>query len=639
MKHFTILLFTFFILLTLPDISTGAPADALKSTIKDKKKFPKKVIDRSPIQASSEMHSDPVIPDCNLKQDLIDEVMLARKNKGFNPFGIFSKNKKIIDIKSGEYKKSNLSIGEAKDIETRRIETNNLITNQPLQDYANAILECLKKASGVNNVPGSVYITLTDDYFAQSSADGNIFISPAWFTTDTSTESVIAMLLAHELAHVLLHHHELTMIKRLQNQLQYFWTVGASLRNKLEERKEKDNLTPQQYKEVQKMQLIIEASENILLPIIQREQEVDADALGFDLFRLAGYENADAANVFLGCLGATEKKAAEQRAQELATIEQQNTILVSDGKLGDALKLGISDALKTIKQSLAETHPDSAFRETSLGKYRAETWKRKKKPEKSKEPSADASSAENNNPVSGSQTDATKMAQSGTAPTMTTAAHSGAAAGTTTVALSSAPAITTTTAPLPLPATKSARNSLIKLKQHKDVDILTKEVNLFSAGYSSLKEKNFAEAQLILARLAQGKILSRNAHVIFSYYLTKKHLNQKDAHEVLKGAFQAQDQAWKPYAEYARQSHSVHDKDKTIAFLKNAHEKFRNSPALLPKLIALYAEFGMTDEVGKLVSQCLSQNEAVDYKKPCLKAREIKPNPGYMEIFNSNIQS
>ena len=68
----------------------------------------------------------------------------------------------------------------------------------------------------MSNIPGKVYISANDGLIAETSADGNIYISYKWVESidgngissgDKGKEDTFAALLAHELAHVLLGHH------------------------------------------------------------------------------------------------------------------------------------------------------------------------------------------------------------------------------------------------------------------------------------------------------------------------------------------------------------------------------------------------------------------------------------------------
>ena len=109
----------------------------------------------------------------------------------------------IQDLTPGVYVKSNEAIGEERDIDENRI-TRGVLALPAFTNYANGVLDKLKQASGFQQVPGKVLIVANDQMDAGATADGNVFISSGYLR-ELKNEDQLAALLAHELAHVLMH--------------------------------------------------------------------------------------------------------------------------------------------------------------------------------------------------------------------------------------------------------------------------------------------------------------------------------------------------------------------------------------------------------------------------------------------------
>ena len=111
----------------------------------------------------------------------------------------------VVETVTKEHKKALLDIGEEQDRKQQQSRGLGLVANDTFENYANGILDKLKTASGVNNIPGQVYIVAENAWSARTSASGNIYI-PIGMLGDIESEDVFAALLAHELAHAIQNH-------------------------------------------------------------------------------------------------------------------------------------------------------------------------------------------------------------------------------------------------------------------------------------------------------------------------------------------------------------------------------------------------------------------------------------------------
>ena len=294
-------------------------------------------------------------------------------NIGKSVGGLFegSSDKPLLEtIKAGPYTPSNEALGDERDIAERRLESFGLVPIKAYQDYANGIYARLKELSGVTGLPGNVYLLATSDLAATSSPDGNLFLSVAWVKSIES-EDELAALLAHELSHVLLHHHDSTFFSTAQKKLQYVFNAGADLKNNLDKLGQGGggSLSAGQQKSLARMQMLISLTDGVMLPAWTRSQETDADRLGTDLLRKAGYSATGMWN-FLGRIEKWDKQQAESRKEKEAQLQTEMQTLVNSGSIDGALKLGINDSVKALKDSLASQHESGEKRKEEFTAYR-----------------------------------------------------------------------------------------------------------------------------------------------------------------------------------------------------------------------------------------------------------------------------
>jgi beta-barrel assembly-enhancing protease len=276
----------------------------------------------------------------------------------------------ILELVPGVYQKSNESIGEDRDIDENRI-TRGLLSLPSFTQYANTVLDKLKLASGVQQVPGKVLVVANDQMDAGATADGNVFISSGYIR-ELKNEDQLAALLAHELAHVLLKHHDSNAFTRIQKQVSTLLQTGMGIRNSLDKASggtASNTLSPPQKELIQKMELLIKVSDGALSPAWGRRQEAEADRLGMDLMVKAGYSYQEG---FIPWLEAVAKWDALQDAKKAAEAVKQEALMQSmlaGGKFDDTLKQGLGFALNDVKSQLSASHEGGEKRISDIDAY------------------------------------------------------------------------------------------------------------------------------------------------------------------------------------------------------------------------------------------------------------------------------
>jgi len=284
----------------------------------------------------------------------------------------------ITDLKFGVYEKSNEAIGEQKDIDEARI-TRGILSVPSFTKYANRILVKLKTASQVDQVPGQVLVVANEQLDAYSSADGNIYLS-AGYLRSLKSEDQLAALLAHELAHVLLRHHDSNAISRTQKQLSTLVASGMAVRNALEKVNSgtaTQAFTPAQTDALKKMELLIKLNDGALGPAWGRRQETEADQLGMDLMIKAGYSYADGMLGWLALIAKWDAEQAAKHAEDFKLQQEAMKTLMEAGKFDQGIQQGLNFAVNDVLGQLKSTHDSGDKREAAIDDYFVKAYKEK----------------------------------------------------------------------------------------------------------------------------------------------------------------------------------------------------------------------------------------------------------------------
>lgn len=276
----------------------------------------------------------------------------------------------FLDLTPGVYQASNEAIGEQKDIDENRI-TRGVLSVPGFTNYANSVLEKLKRASLVEQVPGQVIVVANDQMDAGATADGNIFISSGYIR-ELKNEDQLAALLAHELSHVLLRHHDSNAFVRVQKQISTYANVGMNIRNAVDKSTggaATNVLSPGQKEVLQHMELLISVSDIALHPAWGRRQEAEADRLGMDLMVKAGYSYQDGMIPWLETVAKWDAIQDGVKAELFKKQQDSMQTLMAGGKFEDSVKQGLGFALNDIKGQLSASHEGGDKRINDLDAY------------------------------------------------------------------------------------------------------------------------------------------------------------------------------------------------------------------------------------------------------------------------------
>lgn len=284
-------------------------------------------------------------------------------------------------VRGVAFRPSSQAIGLERDLLDRRAAGYGLVAAQSLEQYANEVLDKLKLAAGIPGLPGKVYIAATDDLAAMTTADGNIFISYRWFENINSQkngqEDTLAALLAHELGHIALGHHNSDFFANAGKWAQRYYAQGMELKTALEQKVNANVSVPlpeNAARNLRKMQLVVEIMDQMVHPAWKRGQEEAADAFAVDLTKAAGYSYQDGVKKFLELNNSEAEDQAKRDRERLAAMQADVDASFKVGKLDVAFN-GIGNQLSSqLTTLLTATHPDPAARVASLSTYVAKYY-------------------------------------------------------------------------------------------------------------------------------------------------------------------------------------------------------------------------------------------------------------------------
>jgi|TARA_R110002072_G_scaffold19040_25_gene70625 predicted Zn-dependent protease len=257
-----------------------------------------------------------------------------------------------------------------------RMSADGLLPENRLYGYLQGLVARLLVNSPRQGVPSRVLILAGRNYQeADTTPDGVIGV-PLAFLEAAQSEDEIAALLAHELSHVILEHHDLDWYNQLQSNMVNSAIFAATMLAKLAQQTGAGgNFLADTTKYVMMAQLSSRALDEGFFPSLTREQEDEADLLGLDLMMAAGF-NYQGMFDFLGNLQDIEEQlaaqAAEQAARKKAATGAAASADMAQGNVGGAVNavLGeLGDAVSEIFGRAAKKHRSAEARLDSLFDY------------------------------------------------------------------------------------------------------------------------------------------------------------------------------------------------------------------------------------------------------------------------------
>lgn len=237
-----------------------------------------------------------------------------------------------------------------------------LVKDNYTEAYANKILNKLKRASNVKNIPGKVYFNARKYLDAEATPNGNIYIDFGAFGA-LDNEDQFASLLAHELAHVILSHHNSDVYLKYHRNAVRMSSIVSQMKNQVEKlvdsKDKNDELTV-----VKKLTDSFLVSDGLVFPVWNRSQELEADLLAYELLAKANYSVNALGYLFekLEANAELVRKDEDIKARNRLIAAQKEGVMSLISEAGKALR----NRFGTI---IARKHPPAKVREEYLSNY------------------------------------------------------------------------------------------------------------------------------------------------------------------------------------------------------------------------------------------------------------------------------
>lgn len=261
----------------------------------------------------------------------------------------------LAGVKRGPYEPSTLAIGEERDLARQRGEGMGFVRSAALEQYLNDTRARLVAVSGQTGVPGRVMILASPIFNAISTPDGNVYLTMGALESLDSADEVAAIL-AHEVSHVLLKHHNADIMGDMQKKGQALYELGIGTKTALSGR---STVTKSDAKTLQQVQMATDATDKLITPAWTRGQEREADELGLDLLVESGQSGP-------AMLGMLEKLQAWEKAN--AQTEQafwDQLTQTAQRNVNDAANV----AYQKLLSSVSAAHPKTEERISDIAQY------------------------------------------------------------------------------------------------------------------------------------------------------------------------------------------------------------------------------------------------------------------------------
>jgi Zn-dependent protease with chaperone function len=204
-----------------------------------------------------------------------------------------------------------------------------LVVAPELNAYVNRVLRRIVAASPVPDLDVRAFVRAEPEFSAHSTPDGSIYVTIR-LLQDIQSEDELAAVLAHELAHVLYRHHGTDWFANSQKIAAQVLSLKDAVKGAAE-----GDTSGKPSKSTLLTALASEMSERVIAPNLwNREQEREADGLGFDLLMAAGYLSS-AAFTSLERLAYYEAQARERAREQMDQLAK-----ATEADMNEAIESG-----------------------------------------------------------------------------------------------------------------------------------------------------------------------------------------------------------------------------------------------------------------------------------------------------------
>lgn len=220
-----------------------------------------------------------------------------------------------------------------------------LVYAPQLHRYLESVMRRVLARAPVPQLPARPVLVISRDWTANSTPPGLVFI-PMGLVENLADEDQLAFVFAHELSHVLFRHHDSDWLVRSQKHAIAAGELVLAARSATGSRAEQAG--PLSPAGMLAAQAVLAASDKIIAPAWNRNQEHQADLLGIDLMIAAGYNPGAAVEVLEKMV--QWRKAAGRAYVDAPREPAREASDGSDGRGGRSQGRGRSDAQPDFQQ-------------------------------------------------------------------------------------------------------------------------------------------------------------------------------------------------------------------------------------------------------------------------------------------------
>lgn len=288
-------------------------------------------------------------------------------------------NSKPVELSNAYLPKAGITIA--------RLETSGILDVPETTRYLESIAARLLKVSPKTGVPVKILITSDSGYGDAKQAPGGTLMIPLGFFKNAGSEDEVAWMLAHELSHTILNHHDSDWVKKYQKRAGGIASLVADLAKAVDKMKskmtgEEATKVEDSVKEFLKVVKIARETLSIgLLPAWERRHEDEADLLAQDLVIQAGYNGSQSDVVLAGIQdwSGSQSKLVDEIFSTLeesvnTTSKQGLDSMLAGFEIPNQKKL-LNMAIDTAKKQIREYLKDWAQRTHHMAERRREDLK------------------------------------------------------------------------------------------------------------------------------------------------------------------------------------------------------------------------------------------------------------------------
>jgi predicted Zn-dependent protease len=208
-----------------------------------------------------------------------------------------------------------------------------LVHAPDFQVYLDSVMRRLLAKAPRPDLPARAVLVTSRDWAAAATPPGLVFV-PVGLVESLDNEDQLAFILGHEVSHVLFRHHDSDWLVKSQKHAVAAGELGLAARTVLERRTPQSGaLSPTG---LTAAKAVLLASDKIIAPAWNRNQEQQADLLGIDIMIAGGYNPVGATDVLQKMVAWDKAAGQAYREPPRDLVKQLSSLAAEAGAAGQS---------------------------------------------------------------------------------------------------------------------------------------------------------------------------------------------------------------------------------------------------------------------------------------------------------------